>query len=56
MSSYATPEALIALGSVLPALATIIVCLRFYTRKAQKIAIMADDWWFRLESSYLNSL
>ena len=35
----------IAIGSALPAVCLIVVALRFWTRKLQKVQIGADDWW-----------
>ena len=35
----------IALGSALPAVCLIVVALRFWTRRLQKVQIGIDDWW-----------
>ena len=40
-----TPASVIAVGAVLPGLATIAVCLRLFVRvKLKTISIGADDW------------
>ena len=35
----------IAVGSALPAVCLIVVALRFWTRRLQKVQIGIDDWW-----------
>ena len=35
----------IAVGSALPAVCLIVVALRFWTRRLQKVQIGMDDWW-----------
>ena len=35
----------IAIGSALPAVCLIVVALRFWTRRLQKVQIGMDDWW-----------
>ena len=42
--SYITPKGVIAVGSVLPGLASIAVALRFYSRRLKGLSLGADDW------------
>ena len=35
----------IAIGLALPAVCLILVALRFWTRRLQKVEIGMDDWW-----------
>lgn len=42
--SYATPGELMAVGIVLPLVATVVVATRFYARSKQHGTIGADDW------------
>ncbi len=42
--SYATPNAILAVGAIFPILSVSAVILRFYTRYAQKAALLTDDW------------
>ena len=35
----------IAIGSALPAVCLLVVALRFWTRRLQKIQPGMDDWW-----------
>ena len=44
LASYMWPKNVIAVGAVLPGLATIAVSLRFYARKIAGTHIGADDW------------
>ncbi len=42
--SYVNAPEVIALGTALPAVATIIVATRFYLRRIQNTRISVDDW------------
>ena len=44
MASYITSESVIAVGAVLPGLATIAVVLRFYSRRLNSVHPGIDDW------------
>ena len=44
VSTVVTPESVVAVGAVFPALGIIVVALRFYTRYRQKARLMLDDW------------
>lgn len=42
---FVDAQACIAIGSALPAVCLILVALRFWTRRLQKVQIGTDDWW-----------
>lgn len=44
MASYITSKSVIAVGAVLPGLATIAVALRFYSRRLISVHLGIDDW------------
>lgn len=44
MFYYEDPAAVIALGAILPAIDVVVVALRFYARRKQKLQLMVDDW------------
>lgn len=44
MTSYMTSKSVIAVGAVLPGLATIAVALRFYGRRVSSVSLGMDDW------------
>ena len=42
--SYVYAHQMLALGATLPAIGCIVVAVRFYIRKMQKLNVSTDDW------------